>query len=78
MLPVDEQMRLLMRGVEYGDEQIRAAMEQELRERLAEGRPLRVYLGVDPSAPDSGQLKINAVWGLGTAWWLYLAKHRRY
>jgi tyrosyl-tRNA synthetase len=52
MLPVDEQMRLLMRGVEYGDEQVRAAMEQELRERLGEGRPLRVYLGVDPSAPD--------------------------
>jgi tyrosyl-tRNA synthetase len=52
VLPVDEQMRLLTRGVEYGDEQIRAAMEQELRERLAEGRPLRVYLGVDPSAPD--------------------------
>jgi tyrosyl-tRNA synthetase len=52
MLPVDEQMRLLMRGVEYGDDQIRAAMEQELRERLGEGRPLRVYLGVDPSAPD--------------------------
>jgi tyrosyl-tRNA synthetase len=52
MLPVDEQMRLLMRGVEYGDEQIRAAMDQELRERLGEGRPLRVYLGVDPSAPD--------------------------
>lgn len=41
-----------MRGVEYGDEQIRAAMENELRERLQEGRPLRVYLGVDPSAPD--------------------------
>jgi tyrosyl-tRNA synthetase len=52
MLPVDEQMRLLMRGVEYGDEQLRAAMDQELRERLGEGRPLRVYLGVDPSAPD--------------------------
>jgi tyrosyl-tRNA synthetase len=52
MLPIDEQMRLLMRGVEYGDEQISATMEQELRERLAEGRPLRVYLGVDPSAPD--------------------------
>jgi tyrosyl-tRNA synthetase len=52
MLPVDEQMRLLTRGVEYGDEQISATMEQELRERLAEGRPLRVYLGVDPSAPD--------------------------
>jgi tyrosyl-tRNA synthetase len=52
MLPVDEQMRLLMRGVEFGDEQIQATMEQELRERLGEGRPLRIYLGVDPSAPD--------------------------
>ena len=52
MQPVDEQMRVLMRGVEYGDEQVRAAMEQELRARLNEGRPLRVYLGVDPSAPD--------------------------
>lgn len=41
-----------MRGVEYGDEQVRAAMDQELRQRLGEGRPLRVYLGVDPSAPD--------------------------
>ena len=52
MLPVEDQMRLLMRGVEYGDEQIRATMDRELRERLNEGRPLRVYLGVDPSAPD--------------------------
>ena len=41
-----------MRGVEYGDDHVRAAMEEELRERLREGRPLRVYLGVDPSAPD--------------------------
>ncbi len=49
---IEEQLRLLMRGVEYGDDQIRAAMEEELRERLKEGRPLRVYLGVDPSAPD--------------------------
>ena len=38
MLPVDEQMRLLTRGIEYGDEQIRTAMEQELRERLGEAR----------------------------------------
>jgi tyrosyl-tRNA synthetase len=52
MQPVDEQMRLLMRGVEFGDEQIHATMEQELRQRLAEGRALRIYLGVDPSAPD--------------------------
>jgi len=52
MKPVDEQMTILMRGVEFGDEQIRETMAGELRERLAEGRPLRVYLGVDPSAPD--------------------------
>jgi tyrosyl-tRNA synthetase len=45
-------MSILMRGVEFGDEQIRETMAGELRERLAEGRPLRVYLGVDPSAPD--------------------------
>jgi tyrosyl-tRNA synthetase len=52
MRPVEEQLRLLMRGVEYGDEGVRQAMEGELRERLAEGRPLRVYLGIDPTAPD--------------------------
>ncbi len=52
MKPIDEQMAILMRGVEFGDKQIRETMARELRERLAEGRPLRVYLGVDPSAPD--------------------------
>jgi tyrosyl-tRNA synthetase len=52
MRPVEEQMPILMQGVDYGDEQIRQNMEAELRERLAEGRPLKVYLGVDPSAPD--------------------------
>jgi tyrosyl-tRNA synthetase len=41
-----------MRGVDYGDEGVARAMESELRERLAEGRPLRVYLGIDPTAPD--------------------------
>ena len=51
-LPIDEQVAILMRGAEYGDDEIRRTMERELRERLAEGRPLRVYLGVDPSAPD--------------------------
>lgn len=51
-LSIDEQVAILMRGAEYGDEEIRRTMERELRERLAEGRPLRVYLGVDPSAPD--------------------------
>ena len=29
---------------------LRAQMSQELKERLETGRPLRVYLGVDPTA----------------------------
>jgi tyrosyl-tRNA synthetase len=48
--PVNEQMALLSKGVA---EIIR---EEELREKLAQsfmsGKPLRVYLGVDPTAPD--------------------------
>ena len=52
MRPVEEQLPLLMRGVVYEDENVARAMESELRERLAEGRPLRVYLGIDPTAPD--------------------------
>lgn len=51
-LPVEEQMKILMLGTEFGDDTMRKRMEQELRERLKEGRPLRVYLGVDPTAPD--------------------------
>lgn len=54
--PVDEQMRLLMRGVDFGDDQTYQNMERELRDRLQEsydtGRPLRVYCGYDPSSPD--------------------------
>jgi tyrosyl-tRNA synthetase len=52
MQAIDEQMAILMQGVEYGDPQIKAVMEGELRARLAEGRPLRVYCGFDPTAPD--------------------------
>ena len=56
MRPVDEQLAIIMRGVDFGDEQIRRNMELELRERLEEsvrtGQPLRVYCGYDPSAPD--------------------------
>lgn len=51
-LSIDEQLAILMRGVEYGDDQLRQSMETELRERLKEGRPLRVYLGVDPRTTD--------------------------
>ncbi len=49
---IDDQMRILMRGVEYGDANIRRTMEDELRARLAEGRALRVYAGFDPTAVD--------------------------
>jgi tyrosyl-tRNA synthetase len=52
MKPIDEQMAILMQGFEFGDEQTRETMGGELRERLAEGRPLRVYCGYDPTAPD--------------------------
>ncbi|MCS7177740.1 MAG: tyrosine--tRNA ligase [Anaerolineae bacterium] len=41
-----------MHGAEFGDDQIKERMTQELRERLKEGRPLRVYCGYDPTAPD--------------------------
>lgn len=52
MVPVEEQMAVLMRGTEYGDEQLRASMERELRARLEEDRPLRVYCGYDPTSVD--------------------------
>jgi tyrosyl-tRNA synthetase len=51
---IDEQVAILMRGAEFGDEQIKEHMQAELRERLVEadktGRPLRVYAGFDPTA----------------------------
>ncbi len=46
MLSLEEQLRYLKKGLA---ELIR---EEELRERLAEGRPLRVKAGFDPTAPD--------------------------
>jgi len=53
---IDQQMAILMRGAEFGDEQTKEHMREELRERLTEsqeaGRPLRVYCGYDPTAPD--------------------------
>jgi tyrosyl-tRNA synthetase len=53
---IDQQVELLMQGTEYGDEQLKQAMADELRERLVavekEGRPLRIYCGYDPTAPD--------------------------
>ena len=45
-----------MQGAEYGDEQVKQAMADELKARLLEAekekRPLKVYCGYDPTAPD--------------------------
>jgi tyrosyl-tRNA synthetase len=46
VLPADEQLEILTRGVDT------LLPEGELQEKLEEGRPLRVKLGVDPTAPD--------------------------
>lgn len=52
----DEQAAMLMEGCEFGDPQLEASMRERLRSRLAvaaeERRPLRVYTGYDPTAPD--------------------------
>lgn len=51
-----EQADLLMAGTEYGDAELARAMRRELEARLAAGmaagRPLTVYLGVDPTSPN--------------------------
>ena len=49
---IDAQVEALMYGADLGDARLRDAMAEELRDRLAEGRPLRVYAGYDPSSPD--------------------------
>jgi len=62
---VDEQVEILMRATRFADEAedwgaletddgrgLRAQMEEELRAKLKLGRPLRVYLGVDPTGTD--------------------------
>jgi len=53
---IEEQVELLMQGTEYGDEELKKAMTNELRQRLLEsqkeGRPLRVYCGFDPTSTD--------------------------
>ena len=53
---IEEQVELLMLGTEYGDEELKKAMTNELRLRLMdaekESRPLRVYCGYDPTSTD--------------------------
>ena len=50
MAPVDEQLAVLMNGVDYGDELLFRQMQGELQKLIEQDRPLRVYLGVDPTA----------------------------
>jgi len=54
--PVNEQLAILMRGVDFGDAKTYKNMKAELRQRLEEsrksGRPLRIYCGYDPTSPD--------------------------
>lgn len=52
MAPVDEQLGILMAGIEFGDAETARTMARELRERLEEDRPLRVYCGYDPTSVD--------------------------
>jgi tyrosyl-tRNA synthetase len=53
---IEDQVALLMQGTEYGDEQLKYNMANELRQRLIEAekehRPLRVYCGFDPRTSD--------------------------
>ena len=53
---LDEQVEMLMRGCEFGDSRLERSMRERLLARLALGaderRPLRVYAGYDPTAPD--------------------------
>jgi len=53
---IEEQVEQLMLGTEYGDEELKKAMTNELRQRLIESekerRPLRVYCGYDPTSTD--------------------------
>ena len=53
---IEEQVSYIMRGTEYGDEELKNAMAGELRQRLIEAqneeRVLRVYCGYDPTRSD--------------------------
>ena len=53
---IDEQVAYLMRGTQYGDDELVKSMAGELRQRLieaeAEDRPLQVYCGYDPRTTD--------------------------
>ncbi len=49
---IEEQLDTLTGGADLGDATLLAAMRRELGARLVEGRPLTVYLGLDPTSPN--------------------------
>ncbi len=55
-MAIEDQVAYLMQGTEYGDEELKKAMADELRQRLIdaqkENRPLRIYCGFDPRTSD--------------------------
>lgn len=55
-MKIEKQVEILMQGTEYGDAELKAAMANELRDRLMAAekgnRPLRVYCGYDPTSTD--------------------------
>lgn len=55
-MDLNKQVEILMQGTEYGDDDLKQAMADELLERLKsaqkENRPLRVYCGYDPTSTD--------------------------
>ncbi|MBM3137995.1 MAG: tyrosine--tRNA ligase [Chloroflexi bacterium] len=55
-MKIEDQVALLMQGTEYGDEEIKKVMTDELRDRLIqaakENRPLQIYCGYDPTRAD--------------------------
>ncbi len=50
-MSIDEQVEYLMQGTEYGDEALKQAMKNELRQRLIEAKP--------GEAPTQGVLRIR-------------------
>jgi len=53
---IEEQVTYFMQGTEYGDENLKKVMADELKQRLIEAerenRPLRIYCGYDPRKAD--------------------------
>jgi tyrosyl-tRNA synthetase len=54
--PAEQQLELLFRGVDYGDDEFLANMRRELALRLEssrrDARPLTAYVGIDPTGTD--------------------------